>query len=113
MKALRLIRQLRFQLQVEMLAIPDCEELKSTERALGIYENIIIQRGLEERELGMKVQDAFNHFLQIARSVHAGDEPPRMLPATSRAPLPAQAARQAVAGKARSAPEARYFAAAR
>ena len=110
MQALRMIRQLRFQLQVEMLALPECEELKATERALSIYENIIVQRGLEDRELGPKVHDAFMHLLTTARAAFPSDEAPRLLPAKSRPAVASQKpARSTIAPKARAAAEPTRF----
>ncbi len=112
MKALQLIRQLRFQLQVEMLAIPDCEELKSTERALSIYEKHRDPARARGARAGMKVQEAFNHF-----SADRARGPCRRRAAAHASGVGAGAAALAggASGGVRRRPEplrARYFAAA-
>jgi hypothetical protein len=67
MQALALIRQLRFQLQLEMDALPECFELENTDRVLSIYEQLVIQKGLEQKQIEHKVQEAFEFLFAIAR----------------------------------------------
>jgi hypothetical protein len=46
---------------------------------LGIYEQIIIQRGLEKKDIGPKVQKAFDNLFAVARDAFQKDEAPRIV----------------------------------
>lgn len=74
MQALPFVKQLRSRLQIEIAALPQCVELERTERMLGIYEQIIIQRGLERKDIGPKVQRAFDHLISVAREALEADK---------------------------------------
>jgi hypothetical protein len=91
MQALPLIRQLRFKLQMEMLALPGCRELQNTEVALSIYEQIVIQKGLEGKEVGRNVEAAFDRLIAVAREAFLERR------ASAAAPLARPPARRATA----------------
>lgn len=67
MQALVLIRDLRRRLQREIILFPICRELQNAERVLGIYEDLVIQQGLEQKPLGDNVQEAFDALIEVAR----------------------------------------------
>jgi hypothetical protein len=67
MQALALIRGLRRLLEREIQRTPICTELKNVERVLGLYENIVIQNGLQNKQLGDDVLEKFLTFIEIAQ----------------------------------------------
>jgi hypothetical protein len=84
MQALPFIRQLRSQLQIEIAALPGCLELEKTERMLGIYEQIVIQRGLQQKYIAPKVKLAFDRLIAVARESSEDGKAPKALPGVSR-----------------------------
>jgi hypothetical protein len=114
MQALPFVKQVRSRLQAEIAALPKCVELERTERALGIYEQIIIQRGLQKKDIGPKAHKAFDHLIAVAREAYKEDKVPQIkLEASERAAhagassasSPASASGSGVAG----APFARWL----
>lgn len=67
MQALPLIKDLRRRLRNEIILFPICGELQNAERVLGIYEELVIQMGLEEKQLDENVSVAFDALIDIAR----------------------------------------------
>lgn len=80
MQALHLIRQLRFQLQLEIDALPECFELENIDRVLSIYEQLVVVNGLEHKRFGHEVQEAFENLIAIAREGFLEQKPTIMFP---------------------------------
>lgn len=76
MQALPFIKQLRSRLKIEFAATPECLELERTERMLSIYEQIVIQRGLQRREIGPKALRAFEHFFAVVHDAYPEEKAP-------------------------------------
>lgn len=110
MQALPFVKQLRSRLQIEIAALPECVELERTERMLGIYEQIIIQRGLERKDVGPKVQKAFDHLILVAREALGANKPRPALAARKVASAGgASAGGASVGGAVEGAPFARWL----
>jgi hypothetical protein len=95
MQALALIRGLRRLLEREILRTPICVELQNVERVLGLYENIVIQNGLQNRQLSDDVLEKFLTFIEVAqqpfaegRAAEASRRAPRVENAPRWAPHP-------------------------
>jgi hypothetical protein len=96
MQALALIRGLRRLLEREILRTPICVELQNVERVLGLYENIVIQNGLQNRQIGDDVLEKFLTFIEVAQQPFSESgganhaNPPKRLsePAPRWAPYP-------------------------
>lgn len=76
MQALPFIQQLRSRLKIEFAATPECLELERTERMLSIYEQIVIQRGLQRKEIGPKALRAFEHFFAVVHDAYPEEKAP-------------------------------------
>ncbi len=109
MQALPFIKQLRSRLKIEFAAAPECLELERTERMLSIYEQIVIQRGLQRKEIGPKALKAFEHLFAVVHDAYPEEKaPPIRLRAPAAAPATRVSAAPAVrASAAAAAPAAR------
>lgn len=103
MQALPFIKQLRSRLKIEFAATPECLELERTERMLSIYEQIVIQRGLQRREIGPKALRAFEHFFAVVHDAYPEEKAP---PIRLKEPLRAASAAAPVARASAAAPVA-------
>lgn len=101
MQALPFIKQLRSRLKIEFAATPECLELERTERMLSIYEQIVIQRGLQRREIGPKALRAFEHFFALVHDAYPEEKAP---PIRLKEPLRAASVAAPVARASAAAP---------
>lgn len=113
MQALPFIKQLRSRLKIEFAAAPECLELERTERMLSIYEQIVIQRGLQRKEIGPKALKAFEHLFAVVHDAYPEEKaPPIRLRAPAAAPATRVSAAPVVRASAAAAPAVRASAAA-
>ena len=71
MRALDLLRHLRFRLQLEIIALPNCEALRKTDMVLGMYEGMVLHVGVADKEIGPHVTEAFEKLFRVAREYAA------------------------------------------
>ncbi|BDV34609.1 hypothetical protein SS37A_21380 [Methylocystis iwaonis] len=108
MQALPFIKQLRSRLKIEFAAAPECLELERTERMLSIYEQIVIQRGLQRKEIGPKALKAFEHLFAVVHDAYPEEKaPPIRLRAPAAAPATRVSAAPVVRASAAAAPATR------